>query len=661
MPRHTDRDTAADTTAADTAAAATAAVSDADAISPYRPTMRSRVRALLAIGSLAAAPQLLTPAAAHAAIGLRRTVAAGETWEVAEITRLDLLVVEEGALLTAPDGHTLSLTVNGVETGSALDGTYGVTTVIAAGAYRGDVVLTPAAEHLETFAGYTFHLRQGVYVGSAGVVTENSVLSGVCGGRLTDAYARGVRLTSTGQAFNGFFVTDGASYTLDGLRVAFDGNGRCDFASYGAAVTGAGDGTRLVVDGARIDTRGVVRSALIARDGADVVVKNSRIHARDGVLPDDYVPAGGANMLTVPWRLGLSGNVRATNVIGENTRATYINSTISSQAWGVLSTDSVRNSRLTTINSSVALTGDSGYGTYADGKTQQDLFLGTDFDVATWVAISTGSPVSFGDSTREAVAALNSDLELDLTETELAAIEPRPCVVSSRGFGVMWHSGDGGSVDIGGGTRFTTAGTMFLDKAVQMSITVDGSQGAELRAGNGVLVQVMETDNPGSINGVYTEPTGEPDKDTAFDTTAEHATDADAVFTDITLRGDFYNAMRNAKNLIISFENNCHLEGVISSTTSRHAIPTITSAEWQQLSHVTNTPQPAINNGVIVRLGADSSWTVRETSHLTKLTLAPTATVQAPTGRTLTLTVDGAPTAVVAGATYAGSLVLRVD
>ncbi|MFF3499462.1 hypothetical protein [Streptomyces sp. NPDC003247] len=158
-------------------------------------TMRTRVRVLLALGGLAAAPSLIAPAAARAATpsgagGRSRTVSAGETWEVTGITRLDELVVEDGAVLTAPDGHTLTLTVDGVETGSVLDGTYGHATVIPAGAYRGDVVLTPAVDHLETFFGATFHLRQGLYVGASGVGRENSVLSGVRGGRLTDACAK---------------------------------------------------------------------------------------------------------------------------------------------------------------------------------------------------------------------------------------------------------------------------------------------------------------------------------------------------------------------------------------------------------------------------------------------------------------------------------------
>ncbi|WP_329281896.1 hypothetical protein [Streptomyces sp. NBC_01451] len=625
--------------------------------------MRSRVRALLVVAGVVAAPGLLAPTAAHAATPAdaagRRTVAPGEIWEVAEITRLDELVVQDGAVLTAPEGHTLTLTVDGVETGSVLDGTYGWTTVIAAGTYSGDIVLTPAVEHLESFAGATFHLRQGVYVGAGGVVTESSVLSSVRGGSLTDAHARSVSLTSTGEAFNGFFVADGAQYTLADSRIAFDGNGRLDFASYGAAVTGAGAGTRLVVDGADIETRGVVRTGVIARDGANVIVKNSRIHTREGVLPDDYEPGFGANMMSVPWMLGLSGNVRATNVLGENTTATYLNSSVSSESWGVLSTDSVRNSLLAAINSTVTVTGDSGYGTYADGSGQQGIFLGTHFDVATFAAISTGGAISFTDSTREGVATMNSYLLLGLTEQELDAIEPRPSVVDSRGFGVMWHSGDGGRLEIGGGTRFTTAETMFLDKGKRVTIVVDGSQGAELSAGNGILVQIMETDDPGSMTGVYTEPAGAPAMDARFDTAAEHTADARASFVDISLTGDFYNAMRTGKNLILSFRRSS-VEGVVSASVSRHAVPTITSAEWRHINHVTNTPQPAINNGVIVKLAAGSRWTVTGTSYLTRLVLDATATVQAPPGKTLALTVNGTPTALTPGTTYSGALTLTV-
>jgi hypothetical protein len=70
------------------------------------------------------------------------TVKAGERWEVTETTSLDALTVYDGAIITAPDGYSLTLTVDGVETGQKLVTTAGVDTQITPGIYRGDVVLT---------------------------------------------------------------------------------------------------------------------------------------------------------------------------------------------------------------------------------------------------------------------------------------------------------------------------------------------------------------------------------------------------------------------------------------------------------------------------------------------------------------------------------------
>ena len=70
------------------------------------------------------------------------TIKAGETWKVTETTRLDALTVYDGATITAPDGCSLTLTVDGVETGQKLVTTAWVDTQITPGIYRGDVVLT---------------------------------------------------------------------------------------------------------------------------------------------------------------------------------------------------------------------------------------------------------------------------------------------------------------------------------------------------------------------------------------------------------------------------------------------------------------------------------------------------------------------------------------
>ena len=77
---------------------------------------------------------LLAPAAraATAARGPARRpagggiyVAAGQTYTVAATTRVSAVTIEPGGVLTAPAGHSLTMTVNGVETGQRLVATGG--------------------------------------------------------------------------------------------------------------------------------------------------------------------------------------------------------------------------------------------------------------------------------------------------------------------------------------------------------------------------------------------------------------------------------------------------------------------------------------------------------------------------------------------------------
>jgi hypothetical protein len=618
-----------------------------------RPSRRGFLRAA-GIGGAALLVPVGYAGAARAATASAATdsivVASGQTLTVATTTRTRLLSIADGGTLAAPDGYVLSVTVNGVETGSVLPSTYASATVIAPGTYRGDVVIAVTEQNLQAFFGpNTYSLRQAVYVGAAGIVPASSVLSAVRGTLGADS-ARGISLRSTGEAFDGFYVA-GGTYQLISPDIRFDGNGRLDFVGDGAAIVGDGAGTRLVIDGANIDNHGAVRPGVIATNGANVIVKNSRIATHDGTLPSDYQFGLGPNMMSVPWMLGLSGNVRATVALGTDTIATYVNSSVSSTNWGVLSTDSDTQAELTAINCDLAITDKEGYGTYADGSAI-DRFLGCRFHRVAYAAISTGGSVYFGDSTPQAVAALNVSQDIGLTRAELAAITRTNTVIDSTRFGVMWAQRDGGSVTIDGATILTTAETTFLVKAVKATISVDGSGGAQLRTGNGVLVQLMETDDPGSATGVYTEPSGPAASNAAFDTTTQQSGDVVATFSQIALNGDFYNGRRDGQNLVVNLTGT-HLRGVISASATSHAVSVIGAAEYEQLGRVSNTAQPAVNNGVIVTLGAGSTWAVTGTSYLTSLTVEQGAAI---TGATVT--VNGTKTAVARGTTYAGAIVV---
>jgi hypothetical protein len=625
---------------------------------------------LFSTGGAAAGVALLAPAARAAADTARPgsapagtiSVGAGQTRTVAATTRVSAVTIAPGGVLTAPAGYSLTMTVNGTETGQKLAATSGADTVFVAGSWRGDIVLTVTTADDITWQQHAYPFRQALYVDSGGVVAAYSVLAAAVGGQVSGTAASNVRITSTGECFDGVFV-DGGSYTLQRPVISLTGNGRCDFVGYGAALVANGPGTGLFVDGAVVSNHGAVRTAAIADNGATLVVKNSALQVRNGLPPADYVPTVNLDtMESAPWMLAIDGNCRATNLLGNNSVAAYVNSSIASESWGVLSTDAGAGCTLVSVNSVVANTGDSGYGTYVIGDATEYL-LGTQFDVGTYATIFTGGSAAYGDSDPATVAALNASLGLGLTGAELRALQRRPTVVNSRRFGFMWHAAS--TLTITGGTIVNSPHATFLNKGQQIGVTVDGGEGARLNPGDGVIVQVMDNDDPGPVlvngvlenAGVYTQPAGEPARDATFDVTVAHATDSVLSFTGIDLAGNFYNGMRGDLNLVLNFSST-QVTGVITATYARHFVDTIDSSNWRELGAISNTPQPAINNGVIVSLAGKTTWTVTGPSYLTALSLDAASRVVAPGGGKVTMTVDGAPAALSAGGRYTGAIVL---
>jgi len=467
------------------------------------------------------------------------TIKAGETWNVTETTTLNALTVYDGGRITAPEGYSLTLTVDGVETGQKLVTTAGVDTYIIPGIYRGNIVLTAAEANPVSYQGLIFPLRQALYLDATGIVDAKSVLAAVSGKKPSGFDIEKIQIKSTGESFNGIYAA-GGDYTIRNAVINLKGNGRSDFPGQGAAIVATGNNTRLVLDGIDISNIGVVRTCLIAAGGSNVIVKNSTLKTMDGVLPKDYVANADIAQMRGGFPVGGSlGNCRATNLLGTNTQASYINSSISAQGWGVLSTDGCTTPKLTAINSKISVTGDiGGYGTYAIGNATE-RFLGCEFNTAFDVTTLKGGYLFYGDSTPEAVAQLNKDLNLGLTDKELKAIPDKSTVINSERFGIM--STGSGTVDISGGTIFNTGETLFLNKGQTMTITVDGTEGARLKAGNGVIMQLMDPDDPGPTGRPYTEPTTAPEKDETWDLTSiDNA--ATAIFSNIELNGDFYNS-----------------------------------------------------------------------------------------------------------------------
>ncbi|MFT4082016.1 MAG: hypothetical protein QM638_05475, partial [Nocardioides sp.] len=591
-----------------------------------------------AAGLVGWSPVIESKAAGAFAADDTLTVASGDTVTLTETTELSQLVIEDGGTLAVPDGYSLSLTVNGVETGSTLEDLYtddGIATYIAAGTYSGSVVLDVATANDVTYNSRTWPLRQAVYVDADGIDTDRSVLSAVQGGVLRDSVARGVKLRSTGEAFNGIYVA-GGDYRIANAKIAYHGNGRLDFIGYGSAVYATGTDTTMRVENTKIHNKGVVRTAVIADGGSQLVVKNSDLSCKDGVLPDDYENTGDTSfMMTCPWLLGMYGTVRTTNLLGDSTRATYLGTTVTVDNWGCLSVDSGTDCILVSIDSTLESVKTDGYGSYGIGDVTEH-FLGTRMNVGSYIMINFGAAgTHYGDSTKKAVRELNNTYDLGLTKDDINSVLSRACYLRSRKFGFMWQ--DVGPVTIDGRTALRTAQTAFLSKAAQSSITVDGSDGASIKSGTGVIYQLMDNDNPGSTTATdkpwsreytvdYVEPTDAATKSDSWDTTTADSDDATGDFTAIKLNGDFYNSVLGGgngdiegQNLVLSFTD-CEVNGIISASTAKHNASTINFSNYEELGVVTNTPAEVVNNGVIVTLAGSSVWTVSGTSYLSSLT-----------------------------------------
>jgi hypothetical protein len=577
------------------------------------PFQRNTLHALVCAAWAALLPVATSAAAASAvqtADGSTLKVPAGQTLEIAQTTALNKLVVGEGATLTAPSGYSLTLTVDGVGR------------PIESKVYTGNVMLTlteaiPINYSIGPFS-YDYQLRTGLYFQDGVLVPAKSVAAIVQAGTVSGGNVDGLLLKSLEPKFNGVMLGGTGSHVITGARIQLVGNGGNDFVGFGAAIR-AVDNTQLTLSGARIRTTGPIRPAVFAGDNAVVTVKNSSIETSSGTLPADYDPTVimPGKMYAVPWVLGVSGNNRATLATGSSV-VSYVKSHIKAQAWGALSTDAVTKVRLSATNSLVEVV-DSGYGAYADGNSL-DTFSATTFNVADMATI-----ISSGSASAEF---------------------KNGCVVNSGRFGVMVHSNTSGTLTVTD-SSFNTQAAVFQFKSSTTKLRVNR---AVLNAANGLIVQAVANDDPVGASMGY--PSG--------------GSNVDAVFSNSVLTGDILNGNSQAGTVAVALKST-QLTGAISTANTVHATdangntPTTSTPELYKLIGEFTHTNAATGYGMSVTLDAGSKWTVSKTSYLSSLRLAAGATLSAPDGKTLSLSVDGVAKPIQAGKSYSGAIVLAVN
>jgi hypothetical protein len=469
--------------------------------------------------------------------------------------------------------------------------------------------------------------KAAVYVENGKYIADKSVAAVVAEGKVTDSSATDVKITSSEGKFNGIIVTGDkkSTYSITNPVITFTGNGGDDATGLGDGIVVSGK-AEVTIKNAKIKNTGANRSAIFVSGEGIARIDDSEIETFSG--PKDASSgsfnAGGV-MMAGPWLLGITGNVRATNIVESGT-AYYTNSHIKSQAWGALSTDGPVKVRLNATKCVIEAV-ESGYGAYSIGDCI-NTFKACTFNVMDYgVILCDNSTDIFTDGT----------------------------VVNSKRIGVMMHTGTGGGqLTIDKGSVFNTKDTVIQIKGRGIDILVDN---AKLNTQSGVILQSMANDDP-----FFTAGMGDSMGAKGY------SKDVNATFKNMTLNGDIINSYTTVSPVNVKFEN-AAITGAITTGTAKQPLgpkgeklSLKTPDLYYLIGQTINTYEARFQDpfGVSVSLDAKSVWTVSKTSWLTSLSIANGAKVAAPAGYKVTMTVDGVKKEIGAGS-YKGKIVMTVE
>ena len=453
-----------------------------------------------------------------------------------------------------------------------------------------------------------------LYVTADGIDPDKSAADRIAGGTYDGETASGIVIDDSTSGHNGIIIA-GKDYTVSGAEITMltdaDGTDTSDFSGKGSAIAVYGDDTHVTVKNSTVHTAGVATMPVFVDDGATVTVRSSVLQSDGGTLYSGYLSTPTQTLMVAPpWILGIMGNSRCSNLMGDYTTLNVVDSETSAGAWAVLSTDSGTNMVLNVYNSSLTLNNadesaipiqaeggqisesldnpytenyGSGYGSFVIGSAVE-TFYGATFKTGTYTTIMNGGSATY--------TALEAGKTYDLKDSAgevigtYEAAENRATEIHSDTFGFMSLQ-NANRIVIDKGTKVESGWATFLVKTgYGGQATTATADSAEISNG-GVLIQVMDnddatnggmmaTDDPLNTNGgnqnfipYHTEESGFRTGAAGTDSAVQTFT-----FTNGAYTGNIYNASGsdglNASALEVTFGQGAEYSGAIASTAAIH-------------------------------------------------------------------------------------------
>lgn len=542
--------------------------------------------------------------------------------------------------------------------------------------------------------------QTAVFVDDKGLNSRYGDASAVKG-EIGVSQLKNAEIRSSEPAFSAVIV-DGGKYTVEDTSIellsASDGREVCDFVGLGSAID-AFSGASVAVKNCDIRTEGVAKCAFFVDEGSDLVAENCKISVMGGKLYEGYVNSADFNyMVAPPWVLGIKGNARGTNLMGDKASTALIDCDIKAANWGVLSTDNGEDNLLTVADCTLTLTGTaeeqkknpyfkkwgSGYGTYILGC--HEAFYGVRMDVGTFIGIARDGSAEYRSS---------NGVIRHVSPTTGQVLYEKPgkgqkSVLNSDGFGIMAHGW--ARITVSDKTEMNTEEASFLMRSGGVRIRVE--DGAVLQAASGVIVQVMDDDDMTvgvdwenksvemafhtefrekegwpSENGQITSmmppspPPPPPPLEEGEEPPPPPEFDVHFTASDVVLDGNLYNGSgyygQKAKQLYVVLERGAVLNGAVSATETIHVDENgkqntyFTAEEYYYLGHVKNRVFYNGDNEVEVVINDGAVWNVKDTGILTSLTVMPGGRFAGK------LFADGQEVSIEYGRTYTGKLEVK--